>query len=203
MAVSQSRKTKIAAELDKARAGEREYRWLNELVLAAGYAPAAGGADDRLLATAHVLGKRLGVSRRSIQAWARDGMPVFEQSLGNRPAWYDVFDVTAWLKEREEAKQALEPADDGLLFEGGGSPHLEAYRKEQARKVRRENDVAEGKLLIAADVALDLREIGRVFREEAEAVERAYGDEIGDAIRAMIERAQEQWETKVEAEGGI
>ena len=192
-APSMRTRQRLAAQLEAARAGEAEFRWLNALVLAAGYAPAAVGAADAVYVTTRQLAVRLKVSRRTLQAWAKEGMPIAVPGLGSRPNYYDPFEVMEWWRQREDAARQLAGGDE-LLMQGKGSPWLERYREQMARKIQRENDMAEGVLIAAADVAQRCRLIGEVFRREAEAIERAYGGEVGDAIRGMVDRTAREWE---------
>ncbi len=83
--------------------------------------------------------------------------------------------------------------DADPLMSGSSSPWLEKYREQAARKAKRENDKAEGLLIDSSSLSAQLSEIGRVFREEAAAIERLHGVAIGDLIRSAVDRAESSW----------
>jgi hypothetical protein len=85
-------------------------------------------------------------------------------------------------------------SDEDLLENmGGTSQWLEAYRKEKTIEARRKNEIEAGRLIDAAEIARELAELSRLFREECETLERVHGVEVGKDIRAMIERATTAW----------
>lgn len=182
--------------LQKACEGDKEYSWLDRLALAAGYAR-IGAAGDRVPVTAAQLARRLGVSVRTVRVWIREGLPVLQEAHGNRPALFDAFEYFRWEQDRQTLERAIRDEEKDPLLAGAGgmkSAALEAYRREKTREARRNNELAEGRLIETEVVAVRLAGIGQVFRAKAERLERRYGADVGEAIRKMIDIAQISWE---------
>jgi len=171
----------MAELVRKARAGVPAAQWLHRLLVSSGYVAVAERDEDAVLVTTKQLARRLGVTQRTVQLWAREDMPLFRANAGNRAALYDAVDVMRWLEERKQKGKG-----------GSGDPREELYR-EQARRARRQNDIEEGTLYDVTKLQSELAEIGRVFREGADAIERMHGAEVGDAIRSMIDQAEREW----------
>jgi phage terminase Nu1 subunit (DNA packaging protein) len=191
----------LAALLAKAQKGEPGYGWLNVLVVRAGYARVQGFHDTGvILATARQLAEYFSVSERTIRSWAKDGMPMYRESVGNQAALFDVIAVSQWKTKRDIGRGVSE---EDLLLEGSGpsSKWLEECRKEKARELKRRNDVEEERLLPASDVAQLMADTGRMLRDEFIAVERAFGEEVGDAIRSALARAEEGWRKAFKQDG--
>jgi len=69
-----------------------------------------------------------------------------------------------------------------------GSPALEKYREEKFREARRRNELEEQTLIPVEEVRGVIAAATAAFRSEAEAIERSRGRDVGDEIRAMVER---------------
>lgn len=188
--IGEDQQGKLAEALRLAGTGDMRFVWLHKLAVNAGYALTHGReAGALLLVTPKALADGFRVTERTVRNWIREGMPVHQYSIGNRPALYDVFDVVRWREKRFEATGEEDP-----LMRGGSSPALECYRAEKAIEAKRKNLIAEGLLVDSAIVSAQLAEIGRAFRTRAELLERTHGKTIGDAIREMVDFAVEQWE---------
>jgi hypothetical protein len=90
---------------------------------------------------------------------------------------YDAIALVAWMLERAAGKSEASPADK----------LLEDLRREKAREAKRRNDLAEGRLVELARVQAEASAIGTVLRVRSEAIERAFGAEVGKAVREMID----------------
>lgn len=188
-----SEQQRLAEWLRAARDGEESLRWLDVLCRRAGYVAVQGRRDgDVVLVTARQLAAGLGVTERTVRNWLKEDMPVYQHSLGNRPALYEVFSVLAWHYGRQMPKAKSE---EEILFGDGKSNDYwtTQYRKEATRKIKRGNELAEGTLLRTDDIAEQLTAIALVFRSEAEAIERAHGHDVGKDVRQMIVRAEARW----------
>lgn len=174
--------------LHGARAGQADCRWLHALIVKAGYAPVAKGDEEAVLANTRQLARLLGVTRATIQNWRREGLPTYRESAGNQPTLFEIGAAIAWRVEREKTA-AKRARDTGVETDEVS----EAIRREKLRAARRENDMDEGKLVEAAKVGTQLTAVARIFRQEAEALERAHGREVGDAVRGMIDRSEAEW----------
>ena len=176
--------------LRRAQSGDVKFTWLRKLIIDAGFAPIHGReAGSLFLVTAKPLADGFRVTERTVRNWIKEGMPVHQYSVGNRPALYDVFDVVRWREKRFEATGESDP-----LMRGGSSPALERYRAAKASQAERENKKAEGQLVETAIISAQLAEIGRAFRTRAETIERLHGKVVGDAFREAVDFAQAQWE---------
>ncbi len=181
----------IGAAVARARRGEPSEAWLGRIIKASGFVQMAGRTDaDSILVTAQQISRRFGVSMRTVRNWIRQGLPVAMPGSGNQPAWYDVFVFVRWWIAREEAKRV---AADESLMEGEKSRYVVDFQRERAREAKRKNDIEEGKLVEAIEVAVQLEQIGRIFREGVETISRVHGDEIGEEVRRLIDRAEVEW----------
>lgn len=198
-----SEQRKIFEWLQAAHAGDVACRWLDVLCRRAGYAPVYGqSSPERVLVTAKQIGDGLGVTERTVRNWLKEGLPVYQENVGPRPALYDAFAVCEWHWRRQMPKTLTE--EDILFGEGAGTATdywTTQLRKEKTRQAKRENDLAEGLLLRTEDVGAELNEIARVFRSEAEAIERTHGREVGKDVRAMIDRAETRWRKLHDGDG--
>jgi phage terminase Nu1 subunit (DNA packaging protein) len=176
--------------LRRAQSGDAKFTWLRKLVIDAGFAPVHGReAGSLLLVTPKSLADGFRVTERTIRSWIKEGLPVHQYSVGNRPALYDVFDVVRWREKRYEATGESDP-----LMRGGSSPALERYRAAKAIQAERENKKAEKALAEVATVSAQLSEIGRSFKVGAEIIARLHGTKVGAAIRELVDKAQGDWE---------
>lgn len=147
------------------------------------------------LVPAKELLQRLGIAERTLHSWIAQGMPVKVHGRGGRPSFYDALDVMAWRMERQED----DTEGQAGLFPGiGDSVALEEFRRERVRQARRENDVAEGRLVARDEVLGIVVDAFTVLRCELETLERLCGREVGDQVRGMIDRAQESWRRRME-----
>ncbi len=170
------------SEVKRAYAGKSPA--LHRLILDAGY------HDIRSL-SAREAGEAFGVSAQAVAMWhSRDGCPR------NADKTYDLCKLVAWRVEREserKSKKLMMLSDDPLLAGGGGSKALERYRLAKALEAERINNVAEGRQLDASDIRRRLMDIARIFRAEAESLERVHGKNVGDDLREMIDRVEQQF----------
>lgn len=191
---SQKKQLEYAESIRLAVNGDLCFEWLNRIIEAVGFVRIHGSVESGslFLVQAGVLARGLGVTKKTIQNWQKDGLPVYRVSVGNKPALYNVWDIVKWRIEKQAP--VVDGSEDDPFLKGAPSPALEAYRREKAREAKRNNELAEGKLIDAAQIGIELTEIGRVFKARAEAIERAHGQVVGNAIREMIDAAQEAWE---------
>jgi len=142
-------------------------------------------ANDRsYVESASHLADLMGCHRNTIGAWRKHGMP------GKHKRGWHVPSVVAWLVERNGG--AVESEDTAAAEDK--ERYLAEVRQQQARKLRRENERAAGELVRTEDVRLELAEVGAAFRSRAEVIERAYGSEVGQAIREMVDEAERAWQ---------
>jgi len=147
------------------------------------------GADSldvgRLTATQ--LGQLFGITPQAVGLWhKRWGCPRSAKGT------YDLAAVIAWWKQRYEDRLAA-AAEDPLLA-GESSDALEAYRKEKTREARRKNAEAERVLLDAAEVARRFQAWAGMLRARFEALERAHGPQVGQALRSAIDRVESEYQ---------
>ena len=174
--VSESRK-KLQELVALAYEGRAE--WMHQIILRSGYL-----SPDRMTATA--IAKIYSVTGKAVGLWAKKmGCPK------NQDGTYNLQDVVVWRYEHQE--KMLVQEYERITKISPSEEWQARTREEQARKLLRENDLAEGKLLDRVQIGTELAEVGRVFRREAERIEKKHGDEIGDAIRVMIDRAEKSW----------
>lgn len=190
-ALSANQQKILADRLRRAQRGESAFAWLHRLVMDAGYAPVLGERpDDKVLVTARSLAVGYGVSPRTIKTWKKEGMPIHLHAIGNSPALFDVYEVLRWHKER-----AVESGDPDMAVRGHRiSAAKEIINREQARKIKRQNDEAEGLLIKTADIALQLRDVGNLLRRRFETLGRKFGPEVAAAIIRAVDSAQAKWE---------
>lgn len=146
------------------------------------------------LASAAELQDLYGKSERTWQRYVAQGLPVARPGKGGRPSLYSRPAVERWLQEH-----AAEPEDDALLDDGQTSEALEKWRNERYREAKRKNDVAEGRLLPIEKAREELQVIFGSLRAELEAVGRAHGPGVTDAIREAVERAERATELRFPA----
>lgn len=181
---------KLGKALQLAQQGDVRFAWLHKLAVNAAYARVRGrDPNELILVPAAALAKGFRISERTVRNWIKEGMPVHQYSVGNRPALYDIFDVVRWREKRFETTSEQNP-----LMRGGASPALERYHTAKASQAERENAEAEKLLVRSAAIKAQLMEIGRAFRTRAELIERTYGREVGNAIREMVDFARAEWE---------
>jgi hypothetical protein len=188
-AIDKKRQGKVAEMLRLAATSDAKFAWLLKLAVQAGFAPVHGReAGSLLLVTPKALADGFGVTERTIRSWLKEGMPMHQGSVGNKPALYNVFDIFRWRLSR------IETGESDPLMRGGSSPALERYRAAKASQAERENKKAEGQLVESAIVSMQLAEVGRSFKVGAEIVARLHGAKVGAAIRELVDKAQGDWE---------
>ena len=185
--VSMDRKTFESWKAAVGLAADGKAVWLDKILTAAGYIR----SFDRL--AARQVARIFGVTPMAVGLWTtRTGCPRVDGK-------YSLSAIVDWkvARAKEEVMADLRRrglSDDDLLENmGGTSQWLEAYRKEKTIEARRKNEIEAGRLIDAAEAEREWMEIGRIFREECEMLERVHGPEIGKDIRAMIERASNAW----------
>lgn len=185
-------KRRIAAALKAARQGEESLRWLNRAVERAGYVRMAAAADeDVLLTTAAQIGRRFGVSSRTVRSWIREGLTPAVEGHGNRPAWFDVFGFFEWWRAREEARRAT--TDEGARAAAERIELETEMRREKLREARRRNDVEEGRLVDCEELADHLSQIGRMFAEGVRELTGIHGEQMGEELIGLVDRVEGQW----------
>ena len=194
---------KLAEMLRVARTGDARVAWLHALVLGAGYAPAVAADGESAMATLAQIARRMGVTERTVRSWVRKGLAATRPAHGNQPAWYDVFDFLRWYVERWGRRGSAGGTGAAGSAGGEGEAELsEAHWKtlcamEDARRKKRENDLREGQLVEASRIGQDLAMAGQVFRRHAEAMAKAYGREVGEGIRDMLDEAERDWQASL------
>lgn len=178
-------RAQMAEFLRRAREGAEAYRWLHDLICRSGYAPIAVGDEQRILVGIRRLAKHLGITRRTLEKWRHEGLPIFRPGIGSRPMLVDVLEAITWRDQRERARRDLE--EDPLLLGDGKGYWAEQYRKEKTFEARRHNAIEEGALINAAEVAMRLGEIARRFRDGIEAVGRRHGAAVARDIAVLID----------------
>jgi len=158
----------------KARAGK--HKTIDKMVQRVGY------IGDLESVTTRTAARVFGVTPQALGLWySKRGCPR------NKDKTYSIPDLMAWqlktIEDKYKSKLTPEGPSEAEKF-------LAQERYEKMRKVRRENDVAEGKLVDTASLDAETAEIGRVFRHQAEIIERVHGSDVGDSIRKMIDLAE-------------
>jgi len=128
-----------------------------------------------------------GLTPRSVRQWA--------DCPRNTDGTYSLPDTIAYWRKRYERQIATAGADpDG----DAGDPEVkQRIAEEKLRKLKRENDTAEGVLVSAEDVRGQLVEIARGFKSQAEGIEKTYGAHAGDAIRRLVDQVERSWKSWV------
>jgi len=178
MKVTTEQKTLMRKLLRLSYEGDETLRWLDRAVRDTGYVRmAARRADEPVYVTARKLRSGLNVSERTIRLWLSDGLPVEQPGSSADPAIIEVFAAIAWLLK--EGKIAAAKLDD--------KHWIAIRRREQAHKAERDNLVAEGRLVDRQYLEDLLDERIKAVRERAEAIARAYGAEVEEQLREMLE----------------
>lgn len=111
--------------------------WLREQGLASAVEAPAVRREPRIVESLGEVAAVLGVHRRTVLNWRTEGMPVKHAGGGGRAGMYDLDEIEAWADRTGRRAATNEQA-------GRYREELEA---EKLRKLRRENDVAEGTLV--------------------------------------------------------
>jgi hypothetical protein len=172
-------------------AADGKVAWLDKILTAAGYIRSFSQLSVRQVA------RMFGVTPQAVVLWTtRTGCPRVDGK-------YSLSAIVEWKIARAKDDVMADLRRRGLSDEdllenmGGTSQWLEAYRKEKTIEARRKNEIEAGRLVDVAEVERELAEVDRLFREEAEALERTHGPEIGKDIRAMVERASNAWSVRI------
>ncbi len=181
----------LAKALLAAREGGPEWAWLTKLIRSAGWVQFAARCDsDTLLVTSKQIERRFAISARTVRNYISEGLPVAVPSAGNQPAWYDAFEFFSWWLDRQEAKR-----------DGGGDGESSELKleidREKARRAKRQNDQAEGKLIEVAEVESQLFTIGRILREGVKAIERTHGKQVAKEVRGLLNTAEKAWQRSI------
>lgn len=179
--------------LRQAHEGAGPFLWLHDLVQRAGYTKYSKPGVV-LLVTAKTLEKLLGCSTRHVRDLVAEGLPCAEPGVGARPSLFDAAAVLEWVRRRDAAK-----APD---VNEGSAKALAEYRVENARAAKRENDLAEGRLVLADDVRQQLSFIGAALRTELEGVGRSQGEAYVRDLLVAVERAEVRWKEIFLPHGG-
>lgn len=182
--------TRLLDMLRRAHAGEEAYGWLNLIAERAGYFK-LGDTAGPVMVTAKQLEHLLERSTRAIRVLIAEGMPVSKPGVGAKPALFDAKAVLDWVRTRETGDPML--AGIG----GGTSKALEAYRREMARKAKRENEVAEGVLVERTDVIDKMNRLGKLLRAGFEGIGRLYGPEVEEAIQRILDDAEVKFHASI------
>lgn len=132
--------------------------------------------------TAAEIRKRLKISERSCSRMFASGLKVLRRGAGGRNPVVKLWDLVEFLHEREERQEPSESEREQVEI-----------RRQHARKLKRENEIAEGRLISREDVRGQLAVIGNAFRVEAEAIARTHGAAVAADVNRMIERAKADW----------
>lgn len=180
---------KDAAKQLVQRAASGELRWLDQAIRECGYARVVKDSSATCLVSVLELQRGFAVSRQTLVAWRRDGMPVARQGGGRNPTLYDPVAVARWWFERRQAE--LKERFDA---DGDGGTYQEKLRREKWRAVKHENDRREG-LLVEREVVRDaLRAAGAEFRAEVENLSKAFGPEVDRELGSLVDKLLESWQ---------
>jgi len=145
---------------------------LHRAVIAAGY------YGDLAKLSTRAIAKIFKVTPQAVGLWfSKNACPR------NEDGTYDLIEIIDWkikneIKERPRTE--LEELD-------------EATRKEKLRTLQRNNDIEEGRLVDAEELAMQLAKVAEVFRLRCEIIEKAHGTVVGNDIREAIDDAETEW----------
>ena len=176
--------------LRRAHAGEEAYGWLNLIAERAGYFK-LGETMGPVMVTAKQLEHLLERSTRAVRILIAEGLPCAKPGIGAKPSLFDAKAVLDWVRTRESGDPML--AGIG----GGTSKALEAYRREMARKAKRENELAEGVLVERTDVIDKMNRLGKLLRAGFEGIGRLYGAEVEEAIQRILDDAEVKFHASI------
>lgn len=152
--------------------------------------PSEGSSSSTKLMSASAVRRALDISERAMTRMLTDIPGVKRDSGGRRPQ----VPIGALLKHLgARLREKMEPRDDE------SSREMVKYRRARARAAERANQLAEGKLMEVAEAYRVMAEIASAIRLQLEGLERVHGQEVGDAIRDMLARAERTWEERLTA----
>ncbi len=189
-AEQQKVRTEMSALIAKARAGE--LKWLDVAIREAGYGDPPG---DEVILTSRQIEKGLNLSRRTLQEYLTEGMPLRTKANGNRPATFEVYEVLRWLQSfwRRIASGGMEESE-AIQFERRKREADLKRAESDARIKSQEAGMREARLVDRDKVEADVNEILRLLQtrlENAPAVIAAEGvgrkvDELAEIARRNI-----------------
>jgi hypothetical protein len=155
-------------------------------------APAAPPAPPPPPESSHLTAKQiqdqLGISERTFQRMAQDGLRPSVVGVGSKPALYDPITVALYMRQSIDESGAAE-GDGWMDGPAGSSPHLEAYRKEKARAEKRKNELAEKRIVDVGELHLMMDAIFESLGAELGALQRAHAM-LGNALLEALGRAK-------------
>ena len=119
----------------------------------------------------------------------RYGLPIGGKTVSIPAALHAFHDLIAKFHGKL-VPSGIPATDDDVLAEAmwrSKDPLQAAFIKQRIRKEKRQNDVAEGLLIDAGQIAQDLTVIGRKIANAIEQFERRFGVEVGDAFRQLVD----------------
>ena len=146
--------------------------------------PLIAGADIKRL---------LGIADRTLARWFEQGLRVVKRDgkSGRNPR-VRILDLLKWVYDKDYL-------DPDLASSGGTSANLEKYRAEKARQAKRENDIAEGRIVETNQMHELVDQVGRALSTEIDAIGRTNGPEVERALREAIDRAKIAWRGRLDA----
>jgi phage terminase Nu1 subunit (DNA packaging protein) len=154
-------------------------------------------APRGLLSTRALL-EKLGFSERTLYKYCQQGLPIAKRGKGRALSFFRLSDVEEWIAEHVEGAVEKDFRDSDET-----SPFLEKYREERYRREKRLNDIAEGRLLEMDQAREELQVIFGKLRARLEAVGRAHGPAVADALKDAIDGAAQDAEEKFPAPPSI
>lgn len=142
----------------------------------------------------HVLARELGVKPSTVRKWVReDGLVSHVGIQDQRKLEFLWREVCAFFEARGAATagrggkiEGIDPDPEKTATAEEDRLWLARQRQEQARRLKRINDLEEALLLQADQVQEHMGFIASRFRMRAEALEAAFGVEVGDQVREMV-----------------
>jgi hypothetical protein len=175
---------KLYEMLTGAHSGDAKLLWLNKLVERAGYVRYEGGSGV-LLVNFKQLEKVLGLSARALRGLLSEGLPCARPGVGSNPALFDLAAVLAWHREQKGS--------------GNKSEWLEEWRRQRAIEAKRNNDVAEGRLMPVGRIVDDLREGTLILQQRMDAVGARFGPECAKLLNDAVLETKAAWKARMDA----
>lgn len=174
--------------LAAAKDGRPGLEWCREVVGRAGWAPVVDGKGAAVaLVSFQALVAGLPVSAATLRRWIRDGLPVYEQGLGNRPSRFDLFAVMKW-REKSLEKTAAPTASETKEAEA-------AVLRARAKKLELQNEAFENQFVRRAWIKQEAEILTGRFRGQMASVLRQAGPEL----RRQLEEGIDRWEAEMKA----
>ena len=145
--------------------------------------PTAAKKTKVVEATTAAVARVFDVSERTVRHWAATtDMPKAQRNK------YDLAKVVPWRLEQLVAERTAALADPN----SDAARLLKAQadeREHKAAKVGMEVKVKKGELVDVHEIAMQLAEVARIFRDEAQGITRLHGKAVGVLIIAAIDKA--------------